>query len=740
MKLIRCFTMCALGALGGLGAFPAQAEETTPASADSSAPAEEKLKSTVLGEVLVTDEAYGDETVQSPFLPAVVGQRIYTGKKTTVVDFDAMPQIQSDNYRQAFAKTPGLLVTELPNPSLLSIGSRGIGDPHEAQNILVLKDGIPFVLDMFGYPTVYYQPPFEAIDRLEYTRGGSSLLYGPQPGGSLNYVTHLPTRDRVFTASTQHVFGSDNLYNTFSRVDGTSGRVGYLAYFDHRQGDSFREKNSDFQFDAGSVKLVLDADRDTRWILNMDASAADSGEPGFLNFNNGADDLNYNENREQTQTEFDRVHVERYVASLRMEHDFSAETRLGVTSWAGYVNRKSFRQRGTGFGTVPTGPTAGTNNINEHEYYTGGMDARLIHEWQALGAEQTLTGGFSVYHSDAPISNRRGFTPDAEDGTYFNDIDRSTTYGSYFIENKSTWGAFSVVPAIRVEHIAQSLQDRSRLNDSTLAPLPNRSDDDFALEPLLGLGSEYRFDATNTALYGNISQGYKPKTYGEVLPPSNNQVVSDAEPGKTWTYELGYRGEPTRWLTFDTSLFWVDYDNRFGTRTVGGTTFVENVGRSINRGWDAAAEVDLIGLAEALNGRPSGEWTEQWGSLSVYGNVELMDAEFASGPLDGRSPQYAPDYVTRSGLIYRLRDRLRLALMGTFVGSHFANDNNTANFRIPAYMVWDLTGEWKVYKDHVSVVGGINNLLDEDYYSRIRPTGVDPAYGRNFYAGFRIEY
>jgi Fe(3+) dicitrate transport protein len=40
----------------------------------------------------------------------------------------------------------------------------------------------------------------------------------------------------------------------------------------------------------------------------------------------------------------------------------------------------------------------------------------------------------------------------------------------------------------------------------------------------------------------------------------------------------------------------------------------------------------------------------------------------------------------------------------------------------------------------VSITAGINNLFDEDYYSRIRSDGIDPAYGRNFYAGFGFTF
>jgi Fe(3+) dicitrate transport protein len=81
-----------------------------------------------------------------------------------------------------------------------------------------------------------------------------------------------------------------------------------------------------------------------------------------------------------------------------------------------------------------------------------------------------------------------------------------------------------------------------------------------------------------------------------------------------------------------------------------------------------------------------------------------------------------------------------VSLLGTFVDDHFGDDGNTAAFQVPAYMTWDLTAEFKVYKDAVSVVAGVNNLFNEDYYSRIRGDGIDPAYGRNFYLGVSVKF
>jgi outer membrane receptor protein involved in Fe transport len=50
-----------------------------------------------------------------------------------------------------------------------------------------------------------------------------------------------------------------------------------------------------------------------------------------------------------------------------------------------------------------------------------------------------------------------------------------------------------------------------------------------------------------------------------------------------------------------------------------------------------------------------------------------------------------------------------------------------------------LTAEVKIYKE-ISLNAGINNLFDENYYSRIANTGIDPAAGRNFYGGFSVKF
>ena len=123
------------------------------------------------------------------------------------------------------------------------------------------------------------RPPLDTVDRLEFLRGGAALLYGPQPGGALNYITHRPRTDRPFSFGTTNTFGSDNYYSNFTYVDGTSGRLGYYGYYNHREGDGFREANSGFMLDAGHLKLVLDASTDSRWILSLKPTRKNMASP-----------------------------------------------------------------------------------------------------------------------------------------------------------------------------------------------------------------------------------------------------------------------------------------------------------------------------------------------------------------------------------------------------------------------------------------------------------------------------
>ncbi|HMO63919.1 MAG TPA: TonB-dependent receptor plug domain-containing protein [Verrucomicrobiota bacterium] len=694
------------------------------------------LTYTELPTMVIRGEAEGEGAIRPVFPGPVEGTRIFAGKKATVADLDALPQVQANNYRQALALTPGLLFSEESSP-LVSLGYRGIGEPHRMQFLQVLKDGIPIHADQFGYPEAYYTPPLDVVDRIEFLRGGAGLMYGPQPAGALNYVTYQPRRDREFSGRTQHTFGSDGLYSTYNAVDGTIGRLGYLAYYNHRQADGFRDANSDYQLDGGHFKLVLDADRDSRWLLALDAYEEGHGEPGGLTFATGPNAANYSESRDQTPKPYDRFRLRRYVPSVRYERDFSEDTQLSVTAWGGYYDRSSWRQRGGGFGQRPTGAAAQTNDIERQEFYNFGIEPRVRHDWSAWGGEHTLAGGVQYFRSHSPRTDQRGAAPDAREGVVFREAERDVNYGAAFAENRFVFGRWSITPGLRIENLAQDLE-QSNFNPSTGAFINRGENDQLEVKPLVALAAA-RDLGRNLEAYASVAQSYRPTIFTETLivPPNGIVAPGDIEPSDSWTYEAGVRGRPVDWFLWDSSLFLVDLDNKFGgTVTTGDVTVLRTVGRSINYGADLAVQADLLGaLAAWRDGR-----APRPHALELYANASLLEAEIHGGVADGNRPQYAPDFLVRTGVIWRWQDRLKLALLGTVVDDHFATDDENPARRIAAYSVWDLTLEAAVWRDTATVLAGINNVFDEDYYARIRSDGIDPAYRRNFYAGFRLSF
>lgn len=694
------------------------------------------------GGLLVQQPARGDDaaTVVLPdvtvvgesttrFLPPVSGVTIFDGKKAERISFDNRPALVNNNYRQALDQTPGLLVSEESSP-LLSLGYRGL-PPHRVMFTQVMQDGVPIHADMFGYPEAYYTPPLEAVSHIEFIRGGASLMYGPQPGGALNYVTRNPRTDVTQAFHTRHTIGSDGFYSTFNSVEGTTDDLGYLAWFHHRQGDGFREANSDFDVYAGRIKLVLPASERTRWNVAFDAYEEQHGEPGGLTLATGPDTVNYRENRKATSRFHDRFELQRYAGVIGLEHDISDDTLLELKAFGGYYSRYSRRQRGGGFGTLPTGPDANSNTIELQEFYTAATEGRLRHGWSAWDHDHTLIAGAMVYHVDSPRTDKRGTSPTSRNGKVVNESDRSVYYVPVFVENRFVFGDWSATPGVRVENIWQEVKEKVNAS-KTKEGVPLGSKDEQVTVPLFGLGLAWKALA-DQEFYANASQSYRPTMYTETVPTGGTTLVpEDLDPSEAVQFDLGWRGRAGGFLTWDASVFQMNFRDQVGSIALdGGFSTLANVGKSRHRGVEAAVEVDVSEVIDI---------TSALGALTWFGNVMLLDAEFTSGPQEGKTPQYAPDYLVRSGIRFAPTDRLRFSFSGTMVGEHFADDANKEERAIPSYAVWDLSAEATIYRDTVSVFAGINNVFDRDYYARIRNDGIDPAAERNYFAGVKIDF
>jgi Fe(3+) dicitrate transport protein len=718
-------------------------------------------------EGIVVTGAFDIYPVEYPALPPVEGTRINAGKKTSFVKPEEFPTFAGNDYREAMATTPGIVVSEEPQSPIINFGYRGLNS-QRSEFTQVLKDGVSIKNEQFGFPESHYTPILDAVERIEVIRAGAALQFGSQPGGAINFIMKMPRLDAPFHFTTRNVFGSYGYYRNYTEIDGTVGPLGYYFYYDHRQQDGFRAANSDYDLNAGSARLVWDVTNDSRFILTLDAYDEEHGEPGGLRRREAVNPPNsvfVEDDRNASTRFFDRFRLERYYATLEYQKFFSVRTQLDIKAFGGYLTRWSKRQRGGGFGTLPSGPDAETNSIQLRADYTEGVDTRLRHDYNLLGDVSTFAGGVYFYHALQDRRDERGSTPDAEHGALRNLNTGETWNGALFAENRFHFGCLSIVPGMRLEFLNQSLDEEvnaAKTGDGE--PLASQSD--FSFVPLFGLGVDYVLiegqqivsapsvagekgaDAKNfpvpmvttggpprVELYGTVSQAYRPRTFSELVLTGPSSVVNaDLKEGDALQFEYGVRGKPFPYLNFDVGGFYFTFDDQVGEIILpNGFTSTANVGDARYIGFEAATELDVLALING--GAPS-----PYGNLLLYGNVTLLDAEFTSGPNNGNTPAYAPEYQVKTGGIYRYKNTFKIALLGTLVDDEFGDDGNSFEGFIPAYNVWDLTAEVKFWNGRVGIFAGIRNLFDEDYWGEVREEGIMTALSRNYYGGFEVFF
>lgn len=656
-------------------------------------------------------------------LPSVADGMIFSGKKTTAVDLEVQPIFVEPNLRQLFARLPGLFVSDQKIPSIYNVNYRGLGNPHESEFVAFFQNSVPLASDMFGYATLYYLPPAQRIDRIEFVRGGSGLLYGPQIGPTINFVTLRADADADFGGSTEHSFGTDGFYSTYNEVKWGDGTWGLMGSYDRREADGPR-LNEDYQVDSGYFGIAYEGIDNVRIGFDLDLYQSDSGEAGRLT------SLEFATNRDLTKTPFNRVEIERRIATLTYDHQLGTDATLNARLWHSYQDR--FSRRSAAF--IDPADEPATTNIDQQEFKTLGLDARYARAW---GADNVLTVGTTAYRTDSPRTRHvsddiRSNAQLPADLLY--DQDREIVYNALFVENLFRFGNLSLAPAVRYERVNYDLFENVKQPSLSRDPIDV---DQTNTELLFGLGGMYRLGDVSE-VYANVSESYRPQRFDDLANPSSELAAENGpDISKAMNYELGFRSSPIAGLLLDVSVFRIDFEDKIEQIQVNVSDVLRvNSGDSRHQGIEFNAEYDFF----ARGSSPS--------KLVGFINGSLLDAEITRSvttSLVGNTPAFSPEYLFRTGLIYD-NGSLKTALTATLVDDQFWQDSNQPRGTgddqidavIPSYQVVDLSAEYRLNRSW-TLFGGINNLLDEDYYSRVRNDGIEPAAERTFYAGFRFE-
>ena len=686
-------------------------------------------------------------------MPEIVGTNIYAGKKNALIVLDNVQgNVATNTMRQVMAKVPGIHVWE-SDPSGIQIGiaARGLS-PNRSWEFNVRQNGYDIAADPFGYPEAYYNPQLQAVQRIEIVRGAGSLQYGPQFGGLVNYILRNGSEiNKKFEFETQQTVGSNALFNSYNAIGGKTDKVHYYAFFDHRNGDGWRD-NSKYYTNAGfgTVTYYLNP----RFSLSAELmySHIRSQQPG------GLTDAQIPVDAQQSFRERNWFDIQWTTPALIANYQINENTRWNTKLFATIGNRNSvgFLQSITTKDSI----NAATGEYNNREvsmdkYRNYGLESRIITAYDLAGMSNTLSAGIRLYtgttHRQTSPKGTTGSDYDVSvEGAFYRDINFESRNVAAFVENVfRITEKFIIIPGIRYEWLEGAASGINNTVNGVPQYLQNLT---HARSFMLGgVGAEFHV-TKKTEFYANITQAYRPIQFANLqAPPTTDVVDPNLEDAKGYNADLGYRGKVQNYLQFDVSAYYLQYNNRVGTVTITnppGTSpatyrFITNVGASTSKGFEGYIEFNAVrAFTKSQNT-----------DLIIFGSYGYTDAKYSGDHKDaatkGKKVENAPMNIFRGGVSAGYKNILVTGQI-SYVGETFSDANNTvtptANGNtglIPSYTVTDLTATYKFSKGF-NIKAGVNNLTDERYFTRrgggYPGPGALPADGRTFFISVGAKF
>lgn len=724
----------------------------------------------VTGEPVATPHPHDDTRPKlEHIMKEVSGTEITVTKKATVIKLDKQPPVQNNNLQELFTKAPGLLVSEQQNPGQFNYSYRGLGNPQESEYTLFLQDGLPLMSDWIGFPTLYYQPVPQSVSEIQLIRGGSSLLYGPEPAPAVNFITKHPLPGTPWGGYFEQTGGGDGFYNTYAAVQEASGPIEMRLDADYQHSDGQRD-NGEYNLWQANGYLGYRPDNKQLIALDIHASRFNGGDPGRLTFAQFEADQNF------SPTPYNENWVDRYTGVLRYELEFGDGWLMQAKGW---FTHQDIDAR-SGANLSPTGVNPTSTTFGYEEFNNGGVDLRFRKKWGegTIFRGSALTFGGVAYHGDAPFTrytlNAANTGPnflyaprDTTSSTIPLDQSRTADYQAFFIEDLFRLGSFHIVPSFRLDHENVEV-------DSTHAPYvgngPPQSISADHWVPLWGIGLGNDFGKANET-YFSATSGWRPTRFFDIAGTTRTILPGTAipDPFESLDIELGVHGTPIKGLWYDVGLFWMEFSNRTESQNVSTIDFIiVNTGNTRHRGFEGEISYDFLApfqheVAPEPDSKSSSKdvpvpVAPRPLQLVVFSNLQLLDAEFTESTqivpgttrtFVGNEPAYAPDLIWKGGISFRKEKCFNVTLSGVYVSNQFWADSNaplitggvvTVPAVIPSYKVFNFSSEWYLTKN-VRLIAGVSNLFDEKYYSRAFLTGlIDPAPRRTGYAGVSVEF
>ena len=704
----------------------------------------------VLSEVIIKGQKIREFELQR--LNDVEGTSIYAGKKTEVILVDqSMANLASNNSRQIYSQISGLNIYQNDDAGIqLHIGGRGL-DPNRTSNFNTRQNGYDISADVLGYPESYYTPPAEAIKNIQIIRGAASLQYGTQFGGLINFIMKEPP-NKNFEFVTRNSLGSNLLLTNFTSIGGKNKKFSYFSYYNFKRGNGFR-KNS--RFNSNNFYVHFNYTLSTKTNISSEISyikylAKQAG---------GLSDRMFNTDPYQSNRSRNWFYLNWLLYNFKFNHKFSDKSSFLFSFFGLKADRNSIGFR--------TNRVDQVDPIEERDLIKGsfnnfGFEGRYLKNYELLKKNSFFVLGIKFYKSKTSSIQGPGSENSNADFNFY--LDKYPNYqnqSNYIYPNKNF--AFfgenifylnkkiSITPGFRFENIiTRSNGSYKQINLDGAGNVIYNNEvfekrENIRRFVLFGLGVSYKLNL-GIEFYGNISQNYRSVTFADmsIINPSYS-INPDITDEKGVTIDVGLRGNINKKISYEITAFNLLYNDRIGfiqKEFNDGSIKSErgNVGDASIYGIESIVDFDLNNLL--IN--------DQNMSLNYFINTGIIDSKYTKSKENGvvgKKVEFVPNINLKTGIKYGFKNFLSNIQL-TYLSNQFTDSSNATKGNmsgiigeIPEYLLLDLSFSFKYKK--VKAEAGINNLLNEDYFTR-RATGypgpgIIPSPPRNIYFTFEIR-
>lgn len=659
-------------------------------------------------------------------LANINGLQINAAKRTELIVLNnSEVNTAENNPRQVFAKIPGINVWEMDGTgNQVSIATRGL-NPHRSWELNVRQNGFILNSDLFGYPEAHYNPPLQAVERIEFVRGAGALQYGQQFGGMLNYILKEGDTTKPIAVETHQTIGSFGLFSSYTAIGGTKGNWQYYAYYNNRSSNGWRE-NSDYRFDAWHIGVNYFATKKVK--IHVEVSHME-----YVNhFGAGLTDSMFTVNPRQSNRNRNYFNPDMYVQGLRLDWKINNSLKFQLSASAILGQRNSVQ-----FIDIPTVKDTLPPRIVDRDYYDSySAEAKLLYQYKVLGREHAIATGVRVVNNTTLRSQRGQGTTKA-----LFDLSLTAPYQLDIKFKTQAYGAFAENIFNLSKKLLLTIGARYESNITTMQgkyfnfraeDIPVNLDRNIAQA---GVGIEYKLSET-VKVFANYAQGYRPVIYSDILPHTPlDKVDNNIKDAFGSNSEIGVSGNLKKILQFNITAFSMVYNNRIGklVLTENGNTFFlrTNTGNTLAQGVELFVEFYPMnwrtGKTKATNNRLDfSVYSSTMYNNAVYTEGELAKTKKGIVDITDNKLENAPQLISRNGVKISYKKAL-LTLQVSYVSETYTDALNTENSTtgvngiVPAYTLADINASYIINKNLTAKVV-INNLLNKMYFTR-RATG-----------------